>query len=91
MVTAFVLINVQDEDVHGLAASLAELRGVAELHLVAGEYDMVAVVRVASNAALSQLITQRIVPKTGVARTKTLFSLECFSDVDLDVVFGGEM
>jgi len=75
MVTAFVLINVADRDFDGMAEQLLGLDGVAEVHVVAGEYDMVAVVRTGDNAALSHLLTQHVLHTPGVKRTKTLISL----------------
>ncbi|MBN2450079.1 MAG: Lrp/AsnC ligand binding domain-containing protein [Lentisphaeria bacterium] len=88
MVTAFVLIQVQDKKVRELAEQLLGFAGVTEVHVVAGEYDIVAVVRVADNHDLSDLITRRIVPAPGVGRTKTLFSLECHSTYALEALFG---
>lgn len=88
MVTAFVLIHCHGRDPHDVGNRLAELPGVTELHLVAGEYDMVAVVRVADNRLLSQLITKDIVKTEGVDRTKTLFALETISRYDLAAIFG---
>ena len=85
MVTAFVLIHCHGRDPHEVAAELVDLDGVTELHLVAG---MVCVVRVADNQRLSQLITKEVVKAAGVARTKTLFSLESLSKFDLDSMFG---
>ncbi|MCK5803440.1 MAG: Lrp/AsnC ligand binding domain-containing protein [Lentisphaeria bacterium] len=81
MVTAFVLIHVEGKSAHDLAEELAKLKGVAEVHLVAGEYDMVAVLRVETNQCLSELITRQIIHKPGVQRTKTLFALESFSQL----------
>jgi len=88
MVTAFVLISVKDKQFRETADYLLQFPGITELHLVAGEYDMVAVVRVAGNAELSQLITQRIVQAPGVERTKTLFALETHSRFNLSALFG---
>ena len=88
MVTAFVLIHCHGRDPHEVGGELAELEGVTELHLVAGEYDMVCVVRVADNQRLSQLITKEVVKTEGVARTKTLFALESLSKFDLNTMFG---
>ena len=87
MVTAFVLINVQDKRVHEIADALLSHEGVTELHIVAGEYDMVAVLRVKDNRLLSDLITQNIIHTDGVERTKTLFALESFSPFDLAKTF----
>ena len=87
MVTAFVLISVKNKQFRETADHLLRFPGITELHLVAGEYDMVAVVRVGTNPELSQLITQHIVQAPGVERTKTLFALETFSRFDLSKVF----
>lgn len=88
MVTAFVLISVRNKQFRETADHLLQYPGIAELHLVAGEYDMVAVVRVRDNAELSQLITSHVVHAPGVERTKTLFALETFSRFDLGTLFG---
>ena len=90
MVTAFVLINVEGKCIAELAQTLLDLDGVKELHVVAGEYDMVAVARVRDNTELSQLITKYVIHTPGVARTKTLFALESHSAYDLSAFFGVE-
>jgi DNA-binding Lrp family transcriptional regulator len=54
---------------------------------VAGDYDMVAVIRVADNMELGNLITNKIVNAPGVERTKTLFALESHSTFDLQSMF----
>lgn len=78
MVTAFVLINVEDRQVREIGEKLLDLAGVAEVHVVAGEYDMVAVVRVEDNRHLSDLITDHVLGIDGIRRTKTLFALQSF-------------
>lgn len=88
MVTAFVLISVEDRKVHETVKALLQSKGVTEIHIVAGDYDMVAVVRVADNAALGHLVTNCIVNAPGVERTKTLFALESHSKYDLAAIFG---
>lgn len=75
MVTAFVLINVENKSYQKLVDQLNELDGVEEVHLVAGEYDMVAVVKVKSNEELSRLLTDNITHIPGIRHTKTLISL----------------
>lgn len=76
MVTAFVLINVEDQKLQDILGRLKEYSGVKEVHVVAGEYDMVAVVKVKSNAALASLLSDKIIHTPGVIRTKTLISLQ---------------
>ena len=88
MVTAFVLISVEDKRVHETVKALLQHKGVTEIHVVAGEYDMVAVIRVQDNASLANLITDKIVTAPGVERTKTLFALESHSRYDLNEIYG---
>ncbi len=87
MVTAFVLISIVDRKVHETVKALQKNPGVTELHIVAGEYDIVAVVRVDSNEKLADIITNVIVNAPGVERTKTLFALESYSSFDLNSIF----
>ena len=88
MVTAFVLISVEDKRVHETVKALLQHDGVTEIHVVAGEYDIVAVIRVEDNATLANLITEKIVTAPGVERTKTLFALESHSRYDLNEIYG---
>jgi DNA-binding Lrp family transcriptional regulator len=67
---------------------MLEMPGICEVHVVAGEYDMVAVIRVADNQSLSELITGRLIHTPGVHRTKTLVALRSHSPFDLEQAFG---
>jgi len=87
MVTAFVLINIEDRTLKELSKTLLTFPGVKELHVVAGEYDIIAVLRVANNSILSELITEKIIHCPGVRRTKTLVALESKSPYDLAKIF----
>lgn len=88
MVTAFILINIEDKQTRKIADRLLAFAGVKEVHVVAGEYDIVAVIRVGSNKELSELITDKVIHAPGVERTKTLFALESYSEHDLQALFG---
>ena len=87
MVTAFVLINVDNKDFRQMADEMLGIPGVKEVHVVAGEYDMVAVLRVRDNPELSKVLTDRLIHTPGVHRTKTLIALDSFSSYDLDALF----
>ena len=89
MVTAFVLINVEGKDVRKTAEALHAVDGVTEVYTVAGEYDLIAVIRVADNQTLSKVVIEEVVHKRGVRHTKTLFALDAISSVDLESVFVG--
>ena len=79
---------MEDKRAHETVKALLQHKGVTEIHIVAGEYDMVAVIRVKSNEELASLITEKIVTAPGVERTKTLFALESHSSYDLAEIFG---
>lgn len=87
MVTAFVLINVEDKKLKGIADELLQMEGVKEVHVIAGEYDMIAVLRVADNERLSELLTRKLIHTPGIQRTKTLISLQAYAAYDLDAAF----
>ena len=54
MITAFVLIEAEPTRIAPLAESLAEIDGVYEVYSVAGDVDIVAVVRVRTNDELAE-------------------------------------
>ena len=88
MVTAFVLINIDGNDIRDIANDLLLSEGVTEVYPIAGEYDLLCILRVYDNSRLSQLITEEIIKKEGIKTTKTLFALDAFAKVDLETVFG---
>ena len=90
MVNAFVLVNVGTKNIREIAQSLIDVNGVTEVYPVAGEYDILVVIRVKDNGMLSKIITDEIIHKDGVNHTKTLFALDVYSKVDLHATFGIE-
>lgn len=87
MVNAFVLINVETKNIKEIAAKLLAVPGVSEVYPVAGEYDILVIVRVADNATLSHTITEQIIHQPGVLHTKTLFALDAYSKIKLEKAF----
>ena len=88
MVNAFVLVNIGTKNIREIAQSLIDVNGVTEVYPVAGEYDILVVIRVKDNGMLSKIITDEIIHKDGVLHTKTLFALDVYSKVDLHSTFG---
>ena len=89
MVTAFVLVNVERSRLKQVVDSILAVNGVTEVYTVAGEYDLVAVVRVKDNKKLSKIVVDQMphnIP--GITHTKTLYAFEAHSSVDLEKVFG---
>ena len=87
MITAFVLLSVRADSVHQVAETLAALDGVAEVHSVAGRWDLVVVIRVRSNEELADLVTERIRAVQGIERSETLIGFKVVSRHDLDRMF----
>jgi DNA-binding Lrp family transcriptional regulator len=87
MVTAIVLLHTEPGSVGETAESLARLEGVAEVYSVAGEWDLVAIVRVKRNEDLADLITANISKLPGIMSTETLIAFRAYSRYDLERMF----
>lgn len=87
MVTAIVLINVERAEVNQVAQALLELEGVTEVFSVAGQYDLVAILRTRTNEAIADLVTGRIQDIQGIIRTETLMAFKVYSKYDLEHLF----
>ena len=87
MVTAIVLINARREAVNETAQALVELDGVAEVHSVAGPWDLVAVIRATGNEQLAEIVTEHMLKLAGIEKTTTLIAFRAYSRYDLDRMF----
>lgn len=84
MVNAFVLISAEPNRIAELATELAEVDGVAEVYSVAGDEDLVAVVRVKRHDELAEVVTKRINEHEGILATRTLIAFQAYSRHDLE-------
>src|SRR4051794_41898122 len=64
---AVVLIRAEREALPTLGGTLADIEGVAEAYSVTGEWDFVAIVRVAATDDLARIVTERLPAGPGVA------------------------
>ena len=87
MVTAFVLIDAAPSRVSDLAEEVAVVEGVAESYSVAGQADIVAVVRVKRLEELADVVTGRLHRLEGVEDTKTLVAFQSYSRKDLEAMW----
>ena len=60
MITGIVLINVERAMIGDVIAGLRKIDGVSEVYSVAGEYDLVAIIRVKDNAELADIIATKM-------------------------------
>jgi len=87
MVHAFVLIDAEPGRIADLAEELADIEGVAEVYSVAGEADVVAIVRVRHYEELADVVTRRITALDGIVNTRTLIAFQAFSRHDLEALW----
>lgn len=87
MITAFVLLNVERGKVNAVAEQLVDMDGVAEVHSVAGRYDLAAVLRVSTNERLADLVTDHIRRIDGIETSETLIGFKVYSRHDLEHLF----
>lgn len=87
MVHAVVLIQCEIDEIPEAAAAIAELEGISEVYSVAGEFDLVAIVRVPNHDDLARVIPGGIAKVRGVVRTETLIAFQVYSRHDLERLF----
>ena len=87
MVSAIVLLTVERDQIKSVAEQLAELNGISEVFSVAGQYDLVAILRVSSNAALAELVTGKMLQIDGILNSETLIAFKVYSQHDLESMF----
>ena len=87
MLNAIVLLKAAPARVADLAGELADVEGVAEVYSVAGEVDLVAIVRVRHHDDLADVVTRRIAALPGITETRTMIAFQAFSRHDLDALW----
>ena len=87
MTHAIVLIRAEREALPTLGSTLADVEGVAEAYSVTGEWDFVAILRVASPEEVAKVVTGRLARLPGIARTSTMVAFEAYSRHDLEAMF----
>jgi DNA-binding Lrp family transcriptional regulator len=87
MITAIVLIQAARGRVPNVAEELLEIPEVAEVYSVAGDWDLVAILRVKEYDAMADVVPARLQTLQGVERTQTLMAFQCYSRHDLERLF----
>ncbi len=86
-VSAVVLIKAETSSVNELAQQLVELKGVAEVFSVAGQYDLVAIVRVKENEQLAEVVSDKMRKLPGVVLTETMIAFRVFTKEAVEAMF----
>jgi DNA-binding Lrp family transcriptional regulator len=87
MVTAILLMNVERGRINSVAEDLAGRSGVSEVYSVSGNYDLVAMLRVATNDEMARLVTEELAAVDGIEHTETMLAFRAHSRHDLEAMF----
>ena len=83
MITTIVLCRVEPSLIPKAARLLAGIDGVDEVYSVSGEWDLVAIVRVAQYEDIARVVTENFPNVPGLQRTQTLTAFRAYSKKDL--------
>ena len=87
MITAIVLVSAAVDRIPEVAQAIADLDCVSEVYSVAGDVDLVAMVRVRRHEELHEAIAGRLNKVEGVQSTQTLIAFQAYSRHDLEATF----
>ena len=87
VITAIVNVRCEVDRIPEVAEAIADLPGVSEVYSVAGDVDLVAMVRVRAHEDLADVIAGRLNKVTGVLATETYIAFRTYSRHDLEAAF----
>ena len=87
MVNAIVLLKVKSDRVNQVAEELAALEGITEVYSVAGQYDLVVIIRARDDEQVATLVTDQLLKAEGLESSETLIAFRTYSRHDLDGMF----
>jgi DNA-binding Lrp family transcriptional regulator len=87
LITALVLMNAERDRISAIPDELLKVAGVTEVYSIAGDYDLVATVRVKEAEQLAGIVTGQFANVKGITRTMTLIAFKCYSNYDLERMF----
>lgn len=87
MITTVVLAVCDIHRVPETAQEIADIPEVSEVYSVAGDYDLVIMVRVRHHEDLARVVTEKIARVAGIERTQTLVAFKVYSRHDVESLF----
>lgn len=87
MITAVVLITAAADQIPEAAQAVSEIDSVSEVYSVAGDVDLVAMVRVREHEQLADVIAGHVSKVPGILSTNTLIAFRSYSRHDLESAF----
>jgi DNA-binding Lrp family transcriptional regulator len=83
MLTAFVLIQTEPAKIAQTAQAIANLPNVAEVYSVTGDFDIIAVLRLAEYEQLAEVVPESLAQIDGITRTSTILAFRRYSAQDM--------
>jgi DNA-binding Lrp family transcriptional regulator len=87
MITTIVMVNVAANRIPEVAQAIADVEGVSEVYSVAGDVDLIAIVRVREFDQIADVIAGRLSRIEGVLSTDTHVAFRAYSRHDLESAF----
>jgi DNA-binding Lrp family transcriptional regulator len=86
-VTALTLLTVEKGKINDVAQELAAMPGITEVYSLAGQYDLAAIIRVADNDQMADLVTDHMLKVEGITGSQTHIAFRVHSKHDLENFF----
>jgi len=87
VITAIVMVSVEADKIPEVAEQIAGVDGVTEVYSVAGDVDLIAIVRVREFEQIAEVIAGRLSKVGGVVHTDTHIAFRAYSKHDLEATF----
>ena len=87
MITAFVMLNAERNRIASVPDELLKIPGVTEVYSVAGDFDLIAIVRIKEADELAKIVTEHFVKVQGITHTRTMIAFRCYTHYDLEHMF----
>ncbi len=87
MITAIVLCKVDHRHIPATTQALLAIDEVSEVYSVAGDWDIVAMVRVREHEHLAEVVTGQLSLVETITHTNTLIAFQAYSSYDLERMF----
>ena len=81
------MVAVEADKIPEVAEAIADVDGVSEVYSVAGDVDLIAVVRVREFEQIAEVIAGRMSKIAGVVHTDTHIAFRAYSRHDLESAF----
>lgn len=87
MVNAIVLLRVKRDRINAVAQELVDIQGVSEVYSVAGQFDLVAILRARDDDQFANIVTEGMLKVEGIKSSETLIAFRAYSRHDLERMF----